>query len=124
MRKPLFILLSVYLFIGCSGEIKDVSFAEDIQPILKENCLDCHNSQAKQGNLNFETYEALMNSRYLNRSQPLVIKGSAEESRLYLVTHSDNLMIRMPPDNFGYDKLSQSEIETIKVWIDEGAKNN
>ncbi len=124
MRKY-FALLSIVLIIaGCGGEIKDVSFAEDVQPIINESCLDCHNGETKIGNLNFENYNALMESRYLNRSVPLVIKGEPMQSRLYLVTHSDNPAIRMPPENQGYGKLSESEITTIKIWISEGAKNN
>ncbi len=123
--KLIFIsIFALYFFAGCGGEIKEVSFANDVKPIIDENCLECHNSEAKMGNLNFEDYEALMNSRYLNRTQPLVISGDPMQSRLYLVTHSENPMIRMPPENFGYDKLSDDEIKTIKVWISEGAKNN
>jgi hypothetical protein len=116
-------IVLLVLFI-CCGDIKDVSYSKDVQPILNEYCLDCHNSEAKLGNLNFENYEALMSSRYLNRTQPLVIAGEPMQSRLYLVTHSSNPAIRMPPENQGYGKLSESEITTIKVWIAEGGKNN
>ena len=123
--KSLIILAAIsIILVSCGGEIKNVSYSEDIQPIINENCLDCHNDQKQLGGLNFESYKKLMSSRYLNRSQPLVIKGDASQSRLYLVVHSNNDLIRMPPKNFGYDRLSESEIKAIKVWINEGAKNN
>ncbi len=124
MKKIIILITVTFLLISCSGEIKDVSYKEDVEPIINEYCLDCHNSDQNLGGLNFESYTKLMESRYLNRAQSLVIPGDASQSRLYLVVHSTDKLIRMPPENFGYDRLSDSEIEIIKVWIDEGAKDN
>ncbi|MCF8261132.1 MAG: hypothetical protein K9J12_10185 [Melioribacteraceae bacterium] len=120
-----FIFIMFLLFVvSCGGKTENVSFSNDIKPILDENCTICHNSEDDQKNLNFESYESLMNSRYLNRNQALIIPGDSEVSRIYLVTHSNKSAIRMPPESFGFDKLSESQIQKIKVWIDEGAKNN
>ncbi len=114
----------IFIAVSCGGEIKNVSFSEDVKPIIDENCLPCHNGDESQGKLNFSTYNELMSSRYLNRSEPLAIEGDAAQSRLYLVVHSSNPAIRMPPENKGYDRLNEREIKTIKVWINEGIKNN
>ncbi len=124
MKKYFSIVFVVVFISSCGGEIKNVSFKNDVVPIIDNSCIDCHNSDQNMGGLNFETYNSLMESRYLNRSQPLVIKGDASQSRLYLVTHANDPLIRMPPKNYGYDHLDDDEIETIKVWINEGAKNN
>lgn len=124
MKKLFFSIILFFLITSCGGEIRDVSFSKDIVPIIKDNCLPCHGDKQQRGNLNFETYEKLMSSRYLNRSEPLVIKNEASQSRFYLVVHSQNSAIRMPPANLGYDRLDENEVKTIKIWINEGAKNN
>lgn len=123
--KSFFVLMSLSIFfISCGGEIKNVSYKNDIKPIINEACLDCHNNDQQQGGLNFSSYDDLINARYLNRPQPVVIKGDASQSRFYIAVHSTKPAIRMPPVNFGYDRLSDREIEKIRVWINEGAKNN
>lgn len=124
MVKKFFTIAFLILVTACGGEIKNVSFAEDVNPIIVENCLICHNGEKEKGTLNFESYEKLISSRYLNRSESLVIEGDAAQSRLYLVVNSNNPAIRMPPKIDGYNKLSGAEIKTIKVWINEGAQNN
>lgn len=122
----LFVSIGALFYFGCEDldNIKNVSFKNDILPILRENCIDCHSSELSSGNLNFENYASLMNSRYFNRNTPVAIAGDSEESRLYLVVHSDKQAIRMPPPSSGRDKLNNYEIKKIKVWIDEGANNN
>lgn len=124
MNKLICIIFIAMAAVGCGGEIKNVSFSEDVMPIIQEECLDCHNSENARGKLNFETYEKLFSSRYFNRSQSLIIAGDAAQSRLYLVVNSNKPAIRMPPEYNGYDKLAEDEIEIIKVWINEGAKKN
>lgn len=115
---------SVSLWACGHREMKNISFENDIQPILKDNCLHCHNASAKKGSLNFESFDSLMASRYFNSKTPVVIPTKPEESRLYLSVHSNNIAIRMPPANFGYVRLDDDEIMLIKTWISEGGKNN
>lgn len=127
MKYSALLLISALLICaGCENlyDIKNVSYKDDIQPILNDNCVICHSSELESGNINFETYADLMNSRYFNRNTPVAIAGSAEESRLYLVVHSNKKSIVMPPPNSGISKLSDFEITKIKVWINEGANNN
>jgi hypothetical protein len=94
--------------------VKDnLSFALDIQPILTSNCSRCHYS----GNILPDlregyAYESLMEGDGIT-------PGDAEESELVemLEGGGDN---PMPPTT----KLSPVNIELIKKWIDEGAKDN
>ena len=113
------------LFSACQKkEIKNVSFSADIQPILDEYCIRCHNSESNMGKLNFENYDKLMASRYFNRKEPVAIGGDVESSRLYWVVKTNNPAVKMPPGYSGLGSLSGTEKELIKVWINEGAKNN
>ena len=104
------------------GEV--ISFADHIQPILYEHCTLCHAAEVRQGGIALDSYQNLMSSRYFNRPTALVIPEKPTESRLFLVIHSTNPGIRMPPPGTGIDPPDEAEIETIRIWIQQGALDN
>jgi len=110
----------VALLTACS--IKNVSYEKDVQPILAKNCSECH-APGKPGleasGLDTTSYQSLMKG---GRFGPLVKPGDAFTSALnMLVEGRANPAIRMP---HGKEKLSSGDTETLKVWVNEGAKNN
>jgi hypothetical protein len=116
----------ICLFVtGCErGEPENVSFEKDIKPILRRSCIPCHNDVRLQGNLDLSSYNALMESRYFTRREPIAIAGNARDSRLYIVVTTRREGIRMPPEHSEFRTLSKRETERIRVWIEEGAKDN
>jgi len=99
-----------------------VSYNKDVQPILSKNCSECH-APGKEGfiasGLDTTNYPSLMKG---GKFGPLVKPGDALSSSLnMLVEGRAHPSIRMP---HGREKLSDDEIETLKVWVNEGAKNN
>jgi hypothetical protein len=125
VNKALSFYLLVVILIACEQkEIRDVSFKNDIQPIFSEHCSDCHYGEDIEGNIKLDNYVSVKNSKYFNRDAPMFVAGNPEQSRIYIVVSSNREAVRMPPSDLDYDKLGEEEIETIKVWIKEGAKNN
>lgn len=121
------VLVVVLLLPGCKGESRvplNVSFSKEIQPILVRHCVLCHSPQLKTGGVILDTYAHVFSSRYLNRPTPFVIPGKSAESRLVIVTHTNNKSLRMPPEATGLPPLNDEDIQMIRVWIDEGAKEN
>ncbi len=112
--------VSVSLLAGCAPH--GVSFSTDVQPILRENCLECH----QPGGAGFEasgfdmsTYESLMKG---GKYGAFVVPGDAFGSNLMvLVEGRADPSIRMP---HGRGKLPERDIEVLRTWIQEGAKNN
>ena len=112
---------------GCS---KQVSFKNDVNPILVSKCIECHiegEGTAKSG-FSVQTYDSLMKG---TKFGPVVIPGDSVSSTLYrLVGHEADPEIQMPPHHDEsrasgkLEPLSTAEIDTIKMWIDQGAKNN
>jgi mono/diheme cytochrome c family protein len=105
---------------GCAQ--KDVSYSKAVQPILAKNCSDCH-APGKPGfeasGLDTTNYQALMKG---GKYGPLVKPGDAFTSALnMLVEGRAHPSIRMP---HGKDKLPDADIATLKIWVNEGAKNN
>lgn len=120
--KRIMIIVAVALFLsGCywdnvetlfpdSGgcDTRDVSFSEDIIPILRNDCFNCHsnaNSAAFAGGLSLEDYEDV----------------AANSNRVIGSVRYDDGYIPMPPGN---EKLDSCQIETIEAWINQGSPDN
>ena len=114
------VLAGAALLSACAP--KNVSYSKDVQPILAKNCSECH-APGKPGfaasGLDTSSYQPLMKG---GKFGALVKPGDALSSALnMLVEGRAHSSIRMP---HGKDKLPDGDIETLKVWVNEGAKNN
>ena len=93
-----------------------VSFAKDIQPILRATCAvaGCHAGGAPTGGLNLETYDNFKKGGNSGAAfKPNNGKGSVIVGRI------DGG--GMPP---GGPPLKQAQIDLFINWIDAGAENN
>jgi hypothetical protein len=94
-----------------------VSFNKQVVPLFQQTCAagGCHGGSQPAANLNLEYFTW----DYLIDFQPkIVIGGSGKNSILY-IDIAGNLQL-MPPKQ----RLTQNQIDGVKTWIDEGAKNN
>ena len=101
-------------FILFSNLFSQVDYNSQIQPIFNTNCITCH-QYGGSATLNLTSYSGLMNGGW---SGAAIIAGDHENSLLYqriiLPVSTDG---SMPPNV----PLSQSEIDLIAQWIDQGA---
>ena len=123
------LLIPVFLMSGCGqGE---VSFADDIQPIIAKSCISCHSGVGEGATATeylMVDYDSVMKGTQFG---PVIVPGSRMSSSLYLVVAGKTSPeIRMPPHNdesFAEGRgvmLSANAVETIGLWIDQGAQNN
>jgi len=106
---------------GC-GE-SAVSFSQDVKPILDKSCLECHQVGGKgyqASGLLMTTYDDLMKG---TRNGPMIIAGDVLGSNLVvLIEGRADPSISMP---HGERKpIAKKDIQTIRLWIEQGAKNN
>jgi len=107
---------------ACGGE-PAVSFSQDVQPILEQNCIQCHQpgglGEVASG-LDMTTYEGLMKG---TDAGPMIIAGDIEGSNiLVLMEGRADPSISMPHGK--NEPVSKQDIQTIRSWIAQGAKNN
>lgn len=99
-----------------------VSFKEDVLPIFKGRCVDCHTPGGKgfeASGLDLSNYAGVMKG---TKFGPMVIAGDADASSLMaLLDWRVAPQIRMP---HGTKKLSTCDRDEIRRWIDEGALDN
>jgi hypothetical protein len=94
-----------------------VTFDEHVLPILRDQCVACHNPDKSRGGLVVGTYTALMAG---GSSGEVVKPGDPDGSRLFLlVGHKQEP--HMPPKS---PMIAGDRIETIRQWILAGALEN
>jgi len=100
-----------------------VSFATDIQPIFDASCAGCHGAGGNAG-LDLRagvSHGNLVGVSASESSLDLIAPGDPLASWLYLkLTGAQDVGSPMPPGS----PLPQSQVELVRVWIEEGALDN
>jgi Planctomycete cytochrome C/WD domain, G-beta repeat len=100
-----------------AAQAPKVNFTDNILPIFKNACTNCHNPDKKKAGLDVTTYAATMAG---GDSGAAVKPGNADGSLLLQVTtHAKEPT--MPPKG---DKLSEGDLKLIKDWIAAFALEN
>ena len=125
------IALSIATVAIASGCSKDISYSKDVKPIINTSCLECHDGKgegSEESGLILNTYDDLMRGTKFGQ---VVVPGDSESSTLFrLIAHKADPKIHMPPhtkDTLASKiktSLTEKQIDIIKTWIDQGAKNN
>jgi hypothetical protein len=92
-----------------------VDFARDVQPILQRACAVCHNDRVVQGGLSLASRAGALKGGV---SGPALVPGEGASSllikRLGVVPGLQRMPMGLPP-------LTETEIATLRAWIDAGA---
>ncbi|MBK7344367.1 MAG: hypothetical protein IPJ06_15480 [Saprospiraceae bacterium] len=90
---------------GCSTA--NMSYLNDISPILKQSCTGCHGGTSPQGGVNLSSYANVL--------------PFAQSGKLLGSVRHETGFIAMPPAGNG---LPSCSINRIQAWIDQGILNN
>lgn len=127
---PVFIIALSILSTGCDDTLTEqeidntvippsnVLFGKHILPVfnLKCNVTGCHNQEARAGGI------VLTSRTYVTADLSVVFPGEPQTSRLVWAIQRQSGASPMPP--VPYPGLTENQIEGIKTWIREGAKDN
>jgi mono/diheme cytochrome c family protein len=126
IKTVFFLLMPAFLLISCADNVSDPGntnpdpesfFNSQVLPIFTQSCASCHGGS---GGVNLNTFNNIVNAsgNKLGRS---VIAGDADASPLYqLLLGPVGSVPKMPIGS----SLSETQINTIKTWIDNGATND
>ncbi|MFC5623342.1 PSD1 and planctomycete cytochrome C domain-containing protein [Algoriphagus winogradskyi] len=105
------------------SEIEQVSYNFHIRPILSDKCFVCHGPDAnkREADLRLDTEAGAYAALKDDPSQFVIMPGSVEESKVYHRIISEDPGELMPPPESNL-ALSETEIQLIKKWIEQGAK--
>ena len=96
------------------AEPGSVDFSRDVRPILSDHCFACHgpDEAERKADLRLDSADDLAAT---------VQAGDLEASELIARVESDDPEARMPPASM-HKPLSESQIETLKQWVIQGAE--
>lgn len=109
MKK--FAVLSATIAVALTAQGADkVTYDDQIMPILRNACLNCHNPDKKKAGLDLSTYQAALQGSENGK----VLESGNPGSSLLLKCIKQTDDPKMPPKG---DKLSEAEIAIFEKWI-------
>jgi hypothetical protein len=100
-----------------SADAKNPTFDEDVLPVFKQHCTNCHGNDKQKGDLNLATYAALQKG---GSAGAVVKPGDPGKSRVFTLTaHTEEP--KMPPNG---NKIPEPQIALLKLWVEQGAREN
>jgi uncharacterized membrane protein len=117
------VCLLIALLAGCATG-RTVGYQHEIRPLLKQKCFRCHTPPDGEGylktGLNMQTYESLMAGTYYGE---VIVPGDSKRSILNkLIEGRAGKTMLMPHDSDS--RLTDTEIETLRLWVEQGAEFN
>ena len=97
-----------------------VSFARDVEPILRRNCFGCHQGAKQLGSYLMTDFDAMLDGG--ETGEPAIVAGKPKDS--YLVDQITPVDGRAEMPKAPAKPLKPEEIEIITRWIAEGATND
>ena len=96
-----------------------VEYEKQLLPLLKDNCLPCHNKTTTKGGLNMETVELMLKG---GDNGPGLVRGDGAKSLIYQAAAGE-WDSEMPPKNNKVSAvpLTGGQLALLKQWLDEGA---
>jgi hypothetical protein len=115
MKRIAFGLLFVFCGVGPAAE--PISFSRDVRPILTNTCFKCHGPDLKKGGLDLQSFATATAEAKSGEKAIVPGKHAASELVRRVQLNADDSE-HMPPKG----SLTPKQIETLKAWIDQGAK--
>lgn len=94
-----------------------VSYVRDVQPIFDSKCVSCHGPDKTKGKLRMDSYEWLLKG---GKEGDAFEAGDTDSNILFRVHLPLDDEEHMPPE--GKKQMTDSEIELVTRWIQEGAE--
>ena len=102
----------------------EVSFKLDVQPILHDYCVSCHELGGKgyvKSGLDLTSYQGTMKG---TKFGAVVIPGNSEASTFTKLLTGTNNGLKMPMGLNSSGTLDRQYILVLRKWVRQGAKNN
>jgi hypothetical protein len=135
IRRALYVVVMAGLAVSCKRDavgpgidgspsdiifpVSNISYSVHVQPLFNQACAisGCHDAGQNQSELHLTSYgDAVLSTSAVG----VILPGKPDQSLLVLRIQG-TVGARMPP---GVYPLNSNQINGIRAWIVEGAKNN
>ncbi len=129
LSKKLLALLVLALPQAGLHAAEEVSFAKAVAPIFRGQCATCHMNGDEPGGMKLypsAAYQSLVGVASAGSPLQRVAPGAPEQSYLLHKLQGTHLNVggagvQMP---FGQPPLAEDSLQLIRLWVEQGAKNN
>jgi len=108
--KAIPFVLTCALFAGSLQAADKVTYNDQVMPILRNSCLNCHNPDKKKAGLDLSTYQAAL----AGSDNGKVLESGNPSGSLLVKCIKQTEDPKMPPKG---DKLSDADIAVFEKWI-------
>ncbi|HYH67920.1 MAG TPA: c-type cytochrome domain-containing protein [Urbifossiella sp.] len=116
-RSILVVAASIAIAPRASADPARPTFDDDVLPVLRQHCTNCHGNDKQKGDLNVATFAALQKG---GAGGAVVVPGNPGKSRLYaLAAHLEEP--KMPPSG---TKIPDPQLALLKLWVEQGGREN
>ena len=98
-----------------AAQTPSLTYFGDVRPLLEKSCYGCHAGGVKMGSLDLETWEGVQRG---GNNGTILVPGRPRESRIYTMLMGEAAPA-MPMDG---KVLPPAQIETVRLWIAQGAR--
>lgn len=95
---------------------QDVSFEQQVAPVLESRCWGCHSADTQESGLRLDTRAGML--RGGDSGLAAVVPGDVKKSYLIDAVRHLDPNVEMPPDE---DPLEADQIAVLERWIQQGA---
>jgi hypothetical protein len=116
-------LLTCLYLAGCKTT-PVISYQRDVHPIFVDKCTGCHAAPYGEGfrktGLDLGSYQSLMEGSLYG---PVVVPGNSRTSPLNMLAEgrAGNLSRQMETR---HKPMTEYEIKVLRLWVEQGARNN
>jgi WD40 repeat protein len=101
---------------------ENVDFDAEILPILKKNCLACHNGSKARGSVNLENAKGIRDGA---DGDAIIDPSNPEDSLLFIAAaHRDEPIMPPKSNKVGAHPLNAEELGLLRLWIAQGAPDS
>ncbi len=113
------ISVGLSLVISCAGAVAEdsIDFRLHIEPILRENCLECHGPEEQESDFRVDRKSTLLGGG--GSGIETIIPGDPAQSYLIELVRESDEAYRMPYER---EALPEEKILQLEKWIAEGAE--
>lgn len=93
-----------------------VDFKQQIRPLFKERCYECHGPDKQESGLRLDKRQEALAGGV---SGAAIVPGDGASGLLLKNVQSEDAEQVMPPKG---DRLTEEQIQLLKTWIEDGAE--
>src|SRR5688572_17280548 len=93
-------------------------FVKDVRPILERSCHGCHGPEKQKSGYRLDLRDTAMKGG--DSGSAAIVPHDAKKSPLIRYVSGEDEEMLMPPKKSDKPRLTATEVETLRAWIDAG----